>query len=222
MNKSKVKKVFQVGFNKCGTTSLADYLKRSGYHHFDHHSEREGNGALIIDQNRILKTPLFQGLEHYDSFTDLEYVSAKSIVEAYKYIKQIYTEYPDAKYILNIRNKDAWIKSRLNHGKGSYLEAYMNYFSMNREEVIAKWETDWDEHIDNVMSTIPESKLLIINIENIDYDALSTFTGSSKTLRMRDVNKSNHGIMSKFLAKNLGNSIKSLVPLSIKNFLKNF
>ncbi|RYH06683.1 hypothetical protein [Tropicimonas sp. IMCC6043] len=84
-------KVFFLGFNKTGTSSIHKLFSSLGYRSFHHPEWRE-----------ISKFPLFSA---FDVFSDGE---PQNIID-------FKTNFPDAFYILNVRNLDAWVVSRLKH-----------------------------------------------------------------------------------------------------------
>jgi hypothetical protein len=98
-------KIFCIGFYKTGTTTLYDALRTLGYHTVN--GDKLGSypgaddGATLIRQIDAgdYRLPTF---EMFDAFTDNPYFSIW---------RQIYAMYPDAKYILSVRDEDRWIAS---------------------------------------------------------------------------------------------------------------
>ena len=93
-------KVFCLGFHKTGTTSLAEALKQLGY---------RVTGPNGVNDPNIEKNVLpmaYDLIEKFDAFQDNPW----PII-----YKKIDKNYPDSKYILLLRNSDAWIKSIINH-----------------------------------------------------------------------------------------------------------
>ena len=108
-------KIFQIGFNKCGTKTLHHYFSRNGIKsvHWD-----EGRLAQRMFTNLATGKKLVAGYEQFDVFTDMEFLSKSGIyLEAYKLFPHLTSQYPEALFILNTRNREAWIRSRLEHGK---------------------------------------------------------------------------------------------------------
>ena len=98
-------KIFGIGFYKTGTTTLYDALRTLGYHTVN--GDKPGSypgaddGATMIRQIDAgdFRLPTF---EMFDAFTDNPY---------FRIWREIYALYPDAHYILTVRDEDAWIAS---------------------------------------------------------------------------------------------------------------
>jgi len=98
-------KVFGIGFYKTGTTSLYEALRLLGYRTIN--GDRPGSypgaddGATLLKQIDAgdYRLPTF---EQFDAFTDNPY---------FRIWRQIYDLYPDAKYILTVRDEQTWIDS---------------------------------------------------------------------------------------------------------------
>lgn len=93
-------KVFCVGFHKTGTTSLSVALKVLGYQVTGPNGVNDPN----IDKNVL--SMAYELIEKYDAFQDNPWPIL---------YKEIDEKYPKSKFILLLRNKDAWIKSVVNH-----------------------------------------------------------------------------------------------------------
>jgi len=98
-------KIFGIGFYKTGTTSLYEALRALGYHTVNGDTPGSYPGAddgetLIrqIDAGNY-RLPTF---DLFDAFTDNPY---------FHIWRQIYGLFPDAKYILTVRDENAWIDS---------------------------------------------------------------------------------------------------------------
>ena len=86
-------------------------------------------------------------------FLDMEFVHPVHMIEGYKYFRELQAHYPDALFILNTRNGEAWIRSRNAHGKGSYTNAYRRFYGYDGiEQVFDRWRRDWHEHHAAVLS----------------------------------------------------------------------
>jgi hypothetical protein len=98
-------KIFGIGFYKTGTTTLYDALRTLGYHTVN--GDKPGSypgaddGARMIQQIDAGDFRL-STFEMFDAFTDNPY---------FRIWREIYALYPDARYILTVRDEDAWIAS---------------------------------------------------------------------------------------------------------------
>ena len=98
-------KIFGIGFYKTGTTSLYEALRILGYRTLNGDTPGSypgaDDGATLIKQIDAgnYRLPTF---EQFDAFTDNPY---------FHIWRQIYELYPDAKYILTVRDEQPWIDS---------------------------------------------------------------------------------------------------------------
>ena len=98
-------KIFCIGFYKTGTTTLFEALRILGYHAVN--GDKPGSypgaddGATLIRQIDAgdCRLPTF---EMFDAFTDNPY---------FRIWREIYALYPDARYVLTVRDEPAWIAS---------------------------------------------------------------------------------------------------------------
>jgi hypothetical protein len=137
-------KVFQIGFNKCGTRTLNDFLKHNGFRtiHWD-----KGKLARAIFRNLSNGDDLVRGYEDFDVFTDMEWVTKGFALEAYKLFPHFAEAYPDAVFILNTREREDWIKSRFNHHNGVYIRKWKRALKIKDNAALADfWRADWDSH----------------------------------------------------------------------------
>ena len=194
MINNRINKIFQIGFNKCGTTSIHEVFCTSKIHiiHWD-------NGLLAqtikknIDNNHI---PLLGQYHNYNIFSDMEFISNDKMIFIYQnYFKDLDIAYPNSKFILNIRPLNNWINSRLNHTikePFDYQKIYMKFYKLNNtEELVDLWKREWDTHITNVITYFYNrpNDLLIFDIENDNfqlfinffYDILFSFNQLPKT-----------------------------------------
>jgi hypothetical protein len=140
-------KIFQIGFNKCGTTTIHHYLRVNGIRslHWD-----EGRLALRIFTNLCNGDDLLAGYEDFDAFTDMEFFAPDGSVylEAYKLFPYLAARYPDAVFIMNTRDREAWIRSRMAHGKRTPLtKRHMIYYDVTSTDKLADlWRAEWERH----------------------------------------------------------------------------
>lgn len=119
---TRLPKVVQVGFNKCGTRSLARLFSAVG-HPVIHHKVRRPlrssrNAARLMRSNLADGRRVFSGMEEYTFYSDLIYLTETETFEGYKCFRDILRDYPDTILLLNLRDREAWIRSRLRHGHG--------------------------------------------------------------------------------------------------------
>ena len=137
-------KVFQIGFNKCGTRSIHRFLRAGGLKgvHWD-----RGNLAKTMYRNLTEGRSLLEGYEEFSAFSDMEHVSHEFAFEAYKLFPLLALEFPEAIFILNTRNREDWIKSRFSHSGGLYARRWKSVLGLQDEEKLAeRWREDWEWH----------------------------------------------------------------------------
>lgn len=137
-------KIFLIGFNKCGTTTIHRYFVANGISsvHWD-----KGRLARRMFQNIASGDPLLTGYESFDAFTDMECLDKRGVyhLEAYKLFPYLAEQYPDAVFILNTRDREGWIRSRLR--QLGYAARAKKHHNVTSNEALAEiWRADWDRH----------------------------------------------------------------------------
>lgn len=206
-------KYFQIGFNKCGTSSIARFFSHNGIRCVDWD---RGRLARRMKENLNSGRNILDGYSHYDAFTDMESVTNREVVEGYKYFPQILDQIPHSMFILNTRDVDRWIRSRLNHGP--YAANYMTALNIeNLSELVAYWREEWDAHHKAVIKHIPPERLLVFNIEADDPSQLCKFVGlesrAAKHFRVHNITLSRFG---RVIEKLTPDWLKAVMPASVK------
>ena len=126
---NKRKKIFVIGPNKCGTSSLHNFFLENKLK--SAHWNR-GNLVLKILSNISANLDPLSDLEEYDCFSDMNFITDGLYISPLSFIKNLVEYYPEGIYIQNTRNFKDWDKSRLKHGKsydqGSLNERLQNTF----------------------------------------------------------------------------------------------
>ena len=86
-------KIFVIGFNKCGTTSLHKMFKRAGLTsaHYRHHGA-DGLGVIIgaqIDHNAAAGLPLLDGIDSADAYSDMDMCDKRSYLSGIGQFRQL-------------------------------------------------------------------------------------------------------------------------------------
>lgn len=137
-------KVFQIGFNKCGTRAIKYFFKQNGLRcvHWD-----DGRLAKAMFRNLKAGRSLIHGYEDYDVFTDMECMKNGLGLEGYKLYPQLAEEFPTALFLLNTRDREKWIESRMNHRDGKLAENWKAHYGVTSDEDLQnRWREDWDSH----------------------------------------------------------------------------
>jgi hypothetical protein len=168
-------KIFCIGLNKTGTTSLHAAFQKIGFKsvHF-----KEKNGTDIKDL--ILKNwkngnKLLEGIEQYDAYSDWNSPSTNFL------FKELDKQYPDSKFILNTRNLEDWLKSREKHVrripnfKRLQIEHPSNsWFAIDK----TVWKKEYFEHHNNVYEYFKERENDLLEFDvtkGDDWDKLCNF-----------------------------------------------
>lgn len=152
---------FQIGFNKTATTALYKLFLRGPkikpIHSAGRKWRRKGHPAIVkahpqrtIHQNIQEGRDPLESLEDFNAFFDMEFITHEIYIENYKAFALLEQTYQNAKFLLNIRPRDEWIRSRSRHSDGKYLEAFKTRLQLDEAGVIRHWENEYDSHISNV------------------------------------------------------------------------
>lgn len=194
-------KIFQIGFNKCGTVSLNNLFTfctpMLRNIHWDH-----GKLAKKIYENKKAGKNLLDGeYENYHFYSDMEscFINSKtkkpmwyfSYLEDFKTLDK---QYPGSKFILNTRNLNNWIISRKNHSakvryllenneailsenKESYLKSQCEFYNKTEQQMVDIWRNMWHMHHNSVLSYFKrrQNDLLVYNIEEDDLGKIKKF-----------------------------------------------
>jgi hypothetical protein len=134
-------RVFGVGLNKTGTSSLHRALLELGFHslHWGGPEVRR-----TVEASLAAGEPLLQGLDPiYDAFSDIE--------PLYRNVALLDEQYPGSRFILTVRAVDDWIDSRRRHVERNQARKAAGDYHGNFLEVDEPaWRADWDQHVATV------------------------------------------------------------------------
>jgi hypothetical protein len=109
----------------------------------------QGRLAARIFRNFANGDALLRGYEAFEAFTDMEFLdeTGRCYLEAYKLFPYFAIQYPDAVFILNTRDREDWIRSRLAHGARPYVARHMIYYDVATEDELTEiWRDEWERH----------------------------------------------------------------------------
>jgi len=163
-------KIFQIGFNKCGTKSLSDFFSNNGYLsvHWDNY-KWDNHFTQNLKENK----PLLDGTNpHIVLFSDIGFVQRQF---------QIFAEqYPMSKFIYNVRDIDSWLDSRERHYKKHPL-AFSDNFGFTQRAGLDRrdyWKSEWLYHkkvIEEYFVGVKSDRLLTFDIEKDGVEKLVEF-----------------------------------------------
>jgi hypothetical protein len=157
------KHVFQIGFNRAGTTALYHFFRANGVAAI--HND-EGNIARNFMKRKAAGEDPFQDYPGVIFFSDMGTSFGGQVIDTFKEFRYIYRFYPDAYFILNVRNMQRWLLSRCN--SGHLLERHMQVLGYGSvEETLRQWSLDWTRHLQDVKAFFADkpSQLLVFDIE---------------------------------------------------------
>lgn len=158
-----LQRVFQIGFNKAGSTSLHKFFQNSGLSSVHW---RAGQLAKSVQEKIILGQDPIADYSEFSCFTDMFHIDNDVTLEPFKNFKYLHHWYPDALFILNTRNIDSWIASRIRHradtlfegDDGSLLNRSCQYYGLSEEDMLDYWRADWLTHHANVRAYFKTSE----------------------------------------------------------------
>ena len=140
-------RIYQIGFNKCGTLSLHRFFEANGLTsiHWD-----KGKLSKAIYHNSANHLPLFSGYEGIQCFTDMEHrdSTGRSHYAYADFFRKMHDQDPEGLFVLNFRPVDQWIRSRKRHASGGYLNKEMSYFKKPEYEVLEIWKSHYHQHLE--------------------------------------------------------------------------
>ena len=145
-------RVVAVGFNKCGTRAFAELFRRAG-HPTIHHKVRDRlllprRIGKVMRDNLAAGRRVFDSVEDYIFYSDLILSDGRMTWDGASAFREILRDYPDTILILNLRDREAWIRSRLRHGHGEFARREMAARGLTRpEDLTAAWRADWEAHV---------------------------------------------------------------------------
>src|SRR5262245_41193753 len=113
---------FFIGFNRCGTRSLHRWLCDAGVDAF-HGGKDEAGRDVGIMLNLAQGRPALESFDGHEAYLDLRVLHQR--------FRDFDRDYPASRFILNTRDIDRWLVSRLNHIEGAYVDFMNLYYSLD-------------------------------------------------------------------------------------------
>ena len=167
-------KIFCIGLNKTGTSSLHEAFKILGYNSVHFKDDQGNNIKTIIRDNYLNGDNILKGLEQYDAFSDWDRI------DTHKCFKEFDQQYPNSKFILNTRSLKDWLKSRKKHvmrnqeRKRKNPDLPIKWFKVNRRA----WAKHYKRHHREVYNYFKgrENELLVFDVTKGDgWEKLCSF-----------------------------------------------
>lgn len=163
-------RIFFIGFNKCGTSSLHRWLCDAGVNSFHGGADRGGVDVAIMI-NIAQGRPALDGVDRHDAYLDLRMLHQR--------FRDFERDYPGSKFVLNTRPVERWLQSRINHLNGAYVP-FLNLYhdiSLTSSEWADRWRREFVEHEAAVQQHFQSSRspYLRFDIESDRPAALAAF-----------------------------------------------
>lgn len=176
MPKRSLPRVVLVGFNKTATRSFARLFEGAGHPSLHHKLRRplrpSRTVAKMMRDNIAAGRRVFQGVEDFTFYSDLVYVTDDVAFEGNSVYREILRDYPDTILILNTRNREDWIRSRMKHGHGEFADRYGKALGLKTfEEVQQAWREAWDRQHEGLRAFMADKPGQLIEY-NIDTDRI--------------------------------------------------
>lgn len=171
-------KVFVLGFHKTGTTSLAKALLILGYRVCGFVGNDKSITPTTHTRQDFFESTYKPLLNNYDAFEDTMW---------FMFYKELVELYPDAKFILSIRNEEQWYKSMAKHFGGYNRELFHWIYDGIGDPLEDKdlYISKYKKHNDDVIQFFKEQEkdLLVMNMpEDFRWEVLCDFLEFKKPL----------------------------------------
>jgi len=177
-----MKKIFLVGFNKCGTRSFTHFFRRNGLRtcHWKAQGQTQTIAERIISNISITKDPL-DGINDYTVYTDLTSLNRKCFIDIPAILPFLTESYPDAYYIFQHRSIERWIESRLNHSR--FYSRFSKVFSQSDKEAIkTSWRDQFNSYRNYVRNRLAGHNYMEFQLETAPLQELTSFLAASYSL----------------------------------------
>ena len=164
-------KLFFIGFNKCGTRSLHRHFSDCGLSSYHGGAHADLHMAVLLNVAR--GAPSLNGFDDHDVYLDVGAIQSQ--------FRHLDRDYPGSKFVLNVRNPDRWILSRLNHLNGRYVE-FMNLYygvELTWQEWVDQWRHELAAHERAVTEHFKDrpTDFIRFDVENDELATLIAFIG---------------------------------------------
>lgn len=162
--KSKKDKVFVIGFQKTGTTSLETAMEVLGYRVYG------GDKNLMkFPEKEDLRNYILKVMSDWDAAQDMPWPL---------FYKELREFYPNAKFILTYRDPERWIKSVVQYFGSIRIPLHQKIYNVpcaeGYEEIYLKTYNDFNAEVQEYFKN-DENFLLMKMGENFDYKTLCEF-----------------------------------------------
>jgi hypothetical protein len=127
-------------------------------------------GAVIRTNLEAGRRPL-ETFEDYVFYCDLMVNDGRHTYDGADAFREIIQHYPGTILLLNLRDREAWITSRLRHGHGEFARREMAARGLSDEAALTEaWRTDWDARLSAVRAHMADRPGQLVEFD-IDKDS---------------------------------------------------
>lgn len=136
-------KVFCIGLNKTGTSSLHEAFRILGLKSVHFKDENGNNIKDLLIANYLNHRDILHQLSHYDALSDWDRPPY-----TFDIVKKFDEHYPNSKFIVNIRDIEDWLNSREKHViknqkiKEKQPDMNITWLKIDRDA----WRNEYNEH----------------------------------------------------------------------------
>lgn len=165
------RKVFLIGPNRCATTTFHNFFHTQGLKSI-HWRRGPIFLAREIDARRDDIPALRDFLSRWTVFSDFVYLTDKVFIENHVLYETYARAFPEAYFILNDRNVDRWVNSRLLHRDGGFMERFLKVRGGTHDQAIESWKDGFLAHREAALSFFKgHPRFLHFNIDKEDHSA---------------------------------------------------
>ena len=172
-------KIFLIGFIRCGSKSISTFFRNNGYATCDFNEHGGDLGKSIFDNFLQGNDLISSKYQNYTVYSDMDYVyGCKDFpCYGYRFYQKLDQQYPDAKFILNLRPLMNWIQINQKNKKGSYFRFCKNIYGFSDQQLFLHWSEHYQNHVSEVKNYFfdkPE-KLLTFDITKDNSNKMINF-----------------------------------------------
>ena len=215
---------FQIGFQRCGTTSIAAFFNRCGIACVHHDQGRLARRMRVNMEAGV--RPLAGYDERYRAFTNINWNAADDYYDGFKHFAALRHAY-GGRFILNVRPVEHWVRSVMSHkalrGRRLVESHYaLRFGTTDLEEVAARWRAEWEAHRRRVLAEIPADELLVFDIESDPPERLCDFAGVPRACaRFWTRENATLNPLGAVISRSVPLALKQRIPAPLKRPLKN-
>lgn len=180
-------KIFFIGFNRCGTNSFHQLMKGSSIRSVHWLSPQKENITDGIEARLADSQALREYLSPWTAFSDLVSASETRFVEGNGFFSALQDAFPRSYFVLNDRDMEAWLRSRVQHSKGTFLQRAMVYHGADKPDVLDIWRRQYVEHTTKVLDHFAGNPRFIhFRIDSDPIDRMVGFLAPDFTISTSD------------------------------------